>query len=670
MRQKILRFVSKEPTTFLPLLALTYTALALSGPGNSHAQNEAAQPPLSLSGPQGVFAGSETCTSCHEKAHAKWDQSRHSKMVQPATLESVKGDFSRGTVRLQDGDYELRVEDGKFFITESYFEDRRQEHQIDYTLGNRRIQHYLTTLDDGRIVLLPPSWDVLEGEWFHNLEIAAPDQKEGIIAVQLWNKNCFSCHVSEEVKRFDPVDLSYATEWRDFGTSCERCHGPGGEHASHYAGVDFEKGEPKFIVTFAKLDHERRSMVCAQCHSFRDVMAFGYTAGKDYFDHFLPYLEYGQGPSRDPTWYVDGKTRRFSTNALGLWQSECFNEGKLDCLTCHVDVHEPEIEKQEQLLPTNNALCTGCHEEIGANLTTHTFRAAESKGSSCVECHMPRSVTSIKATMRDHSISVPVPENTEEFDIPNACNLCHDDRSPKWAIETLNRWYPGSTARDKVIRRASTYSAAKKKDPEALTELLQMASSERDPINRANAVGYLGNYEDSRVFAAIASALEDSHPLVRSMAALKIGTVDSADLEKARELAIGALADDKHTVRMNAAISLLNLGVSRLEGEPAPEFERAKRDHAVRGDFHKDDAAQQLNLGRFHVLNRDPLSATRAFEQSYRLNPDQPGIKYFMAVTRLSQKRVADARKFLKDVDMKDPFKKPAQELLAKLPKN
>ncbi len=345
MRRKILRFVSKEPTTFLPLLALTYTALALSGPGNSHAQNEAAQPPLSLSGPQGVFAGSETCTSCHEKAHAKWDQSRHSKMVQPATLESVKGDFSRGTVRLQDGDYELRVKDGKFFITESYFEDRRQEHQIDYTLGNRRIQHYLTTLDDGRIVLLPPSWDVLEGEWFHNLEIAAPDQKEGIIAVQLWNKNCFSCHVSEEVKRFDPVDLSYATEWRDFGTSCERCHGPGGEHASHYAGVDFEKGEPKFIVTFAKLDHERRSMVCAQCHSFRDVMAFGYTAGKDYFDHFLPYLEDGQGPSRDPTWYVDGKTRRFSTNALGLWQSECFNEGKLDCLTCHVDVHEPEIEK-------------------------------------------------------------------------------------------------------------------------------------------------------------------------------------------------------------------------------------------------------------------------------------------------------------------------------------
>ena len=33
----------------------------------------------------------------------------------------------------------------------------------------------------------------------------------------------------------------------------------------------------------------------------------------------------------------------------------------------------------------------------------------------------------IKTTMRDHTISLPAPENTVAFDIPNACTECHAD---------------------------------------------------------------------------------------------------------------------------------------------------------------------------------------------------------------------------------------------------
>src|SRR5580692_11691634 len=50
-----------------------------------------------------------------------------------------------------------------------------QEHRVDYTLGSRRMQHYLTTLPDGKIVVLPPTWDVQRKQWFHNLDIADPD---------------------------------------------------------------------------------------------------------------------------------------------------------------------------------------------------------------------------------------------------------------------------------------------------------------------------------------------------------------------------------------------------------------------------------------------------------------------------------------------------------------
>ena len=63
-------------------------------------------------------------------------------------------------------------------------------------------------------------------------------------------------------------------------------------------------------------------MVCAQCHSLRDMTVPGFTAGADYFDHFTPVLEYGQkSDTSDPAYWADGRPRRFSNDAIGFWQS-------------------------------------------------------------------------------------------------------------------------------------------------------------------------------------------------------------------------------------------------------------------------------------------------------------------------------------------------------------
>ena len=563
----------------------------------------------------------------------------------------------------------MRVEDGKFYISEAFFSPKWREREVQYTLGNRRIQHYLTTLEDGRIVVLPPSWDVLREQWFHNLEIAAPDQQEGIIAVQVWNKNCFGCHVSEEVKNYDASARRYATKWLDFGTSCERCHGPGHEHVELYdkegASPADHYGDSRIVVP-TKLDNVRNSMVCAQCHSARDVMAVGFEPGDDYFDYFFPLLEYSREPSNDPTWYLDGKTRRFSTNALGIWQSECFLEGKVACTTCHMDPHEPDIEKNEQLRADNLALCVRCHESIGRDFEAHSFHSASQAG--CVDCHMPRSVVSIKATMRDHSISIPAPENTARFGIPNACNLCHEDRSPDWTLEKLGTWYPGSTARDKVVRRADTFSAARRREPGAVQKLLALVSDQNEgPIPRANGLGHLGSFDDPRVFPTLVGALSDEHPLVRAMAAQRIGQLEGVDRAKARAALVPAILDSKRTVRMNAVVSLLNLGVQALPGEAAVPFEEARQAHIERGRFHADDAAQQLNLGRFHVLAGDIERAADAFENSFELDAGQPGIKFFMAVSRLGQDKPGEALALLKQVEDEDPFAGPAADLRLRL---
>jgi hypothetical protein len=90
------------------------------------------QPPASSS-PE--FVGAQACASCHRQMYDTWQSGRHSKMLQPATASSVVGDFSKSSVTLT----------GKL-----------QEHRVEHTLGSRRIQHYLTTIDKGWIVLLPP----------------------------------------------------------------------------------------------------------------------------------------------------------------------------------------------------------------------------------------------------------------------------------------------------------------------------------------------------------------------------------------------------------------------------------------------------------------------------------------------------------------------------------
>ena len=157
-------------------------------------------PRYAAAGPS--YVGAAACAKCHAEIHSEWSHSRHSKMVQPATTASVQGDFSRGAVQLRGKPYGLKQRNGAFYITESYLTGKPQEHRVEYTLGNRRIQLYLTTLADGRVIVLPPSWDILRKQWFHDLDIDDPEEEPGV-QTQIWNKSCYSCHVSRQEKNFD-----------------------------------------------------------------------------------------------------------------------------------------------------------------------------------------------------------------------------------------------------------------------------------------------------------------------------------------------------------------------------------------------------------------------------------------------------------------------------------
>ena len=120
-----------------------------------------------------------TCAKCHASIHQQWLGARHSKMLQPATPATVLAPFSGRSIELRGTAFTLTHEGDRYFIRGPFPTAKEEVHRVEYTLGSRRVQHYLARLPDGRLVVLPPAWDVQKGEWFHNLDIVNPDDVAG-----------------------------------------------------------------------------------------------------------------------------------------------------------------------------------------------------------------------------------------------------------------------------------------------------------------------------------------------------------------------------------------------------------------------------------------------------------------------------------------------------------
>ena len=101
--------------------------------------------------------------------------------------------------------------------------------------GSRRIQHYLTTLPDGRIVVLPPTWDVERREWIPQPRHRQPRRGDAESRSRSGTATVSAATSRDKTKGYDAALARYDTRWTDFGTSCERCHGPGAAHAASYA---------------------------------------------------------------------------------------------------------------------------------------------------------------------------------------------------------------------------------------------------------------------------------------------------------------------------------------------------------------------------------------------------------------------------------------------------
>ena len=566
--------------------------------------------------------------------------------------------------------YLLQVRENQFYITEPDLSGKPLEHRVEYTLGERRFQHYLTTLADGRILVLPPTWDIARKNWTLGLDIGNPEEGSGD-PVQVWNKSCYSCHVSQGQKNFDLEKLRYQTTWQDLGINCESCHGPGGEHIGRATGVKAMDAATRAqikeaIVNPARLNAASSTTICAQCHSLRDIYADNFKAGANFYDYFTPVMEYRLPASPDSAYWADGRPRQLANETFGLWQSQCFLKGGATCTTCHARPHTSDVEHDARLRPGNNALCTGCHTKIASNISAHTHHAAKSTGSSCIECHMPATVVSLKTRMRDHSISMPSPENTIRHEIPNACNVCHRDKDAEWTLRRVNAWY-GEKTRQKLVGRADAFTQARQGDAAAIPELLKLLEDPSGgPLIRANAEGYLGSFSnDPSVYEAMLNAFADPEPLVRATAATTIRPSAAQREELATKL-VTLLRDPIRTVRMSAAIAMVSMGVRPFTGEDGEKYERAKELYHARAQLDSDDAQQQLAAGRFSFLSGDMAGAANAFRATLKLDPTIPA-QYYLGRSLAEGGDFASARQVLNSIPRNDRQYDAAQRLLAEI---
>jgi hypothetical protein len=365
--------------------------------------------------------------------------------------------------------------------------------QVVMITGSHHQQIYWYATGRNRLLgQLPAAYLIAEKRWIPRRSAVLHPPGEMLFSeTGHWNSTCIACHTTHGRPEFDtpfgsqPIDTQVVdTKVTEFGIACEACHGPSTGHAAanrsplqryakHLAGA----GDPTTVLP-TRLDPRRSSEVCGQCHG---VWEFYDGSGERQANSAgLPYrpgdeltktrflaqptrnlesptmqglLSVDPGFVRDSFW-PDGMVRVSGREYNGLIESPCFKDAHdpkrtLSCFSCHA-MHQPagdaralEEWANDQLAPgmDGNQACVQCHEDLGRDVTAHTKHKADSEGSSCYNCHMPFTSYGLLKTIRSHQISSPSVASTRDTGRPNACNLCHLDKTLAWTGDYLSTWY-------------------------------------------------------------------------------------------------------------------------------------------------------------------------------------------------------------------------------------
>jgi predicted CXXCH cytochrome family protein len=364
------------------------------------------------------YVGSAACKDCHADIYARWKNTRMANVVQdPHTRpQAIIPDLSRPDPLL------------------TFTKD-----DIALVYGSKWKQRYFKQVGDDYFVF-PAQWDVTHKLWRPYFVKNGSDWWAPLYPPDNMQRPtgplCDGCHsVNYDVATKKP------TEWN---VGCEKCHGPGSDHVEH-------QGRPN-IINPAKLDYVQANDTCIQCHSQGRPLAnpiqgkyydwpVGFHMGKELAD-FWKLEDHKLGESSF-THFPDGTAHKNRMQGNDFVQSLMYTRG-VTCFSCH----DPHGSKNDAMLTKPvTEVCLTCHGPNTQNgphaptIEVHTHHAPGSAGSQCVACHMPKIEQTIAdVNVRAHTFKFITPAQTDALQIPNACNLCHTDKTTAWTIDALKRW--------------------------------------------------------------------------------------------------------------------------------------------------------------------------------------------------------------------------------------
>ncbi|MBT4138196.1 MAG: ammonia-forming cytochrome c nitrite reductase subunit c552 [Candidatus Latescibacteria bacterium] len=562
------------------------------------------------------FTGVERCAECHTDSYAEWKHSLHSLAMAVPTDSTVVGDFNNASHTYGGVTSTMYQRDGKYYMKTPNANGQVQEFQIDYTIGVRQHQAYVTKFSDGRYQVLPLYHDGATNAWVDAQEGGVVAQHQVLKpndyyywtqAGRTWNFHCFDCHASRVQKHYDVDTDTYRSSVGNLSIDCEACHGPSAKHDETRG----QPGAPMHLLALRSLDKEPSVEVCIQCHAAKEILTEGYLPGENFYDYYQLIL-----PDDKRFFYPDGQPRVYIYPGALHLMSPCFVDDDLRCTTCH-DSHGSTRDVDLVADREGVGLCEKCHEDIAENPVAHGHHKPGSKGNQCVQCHMPyHYVTGENLT--DHRIVSPVPENTIVNGVPNSCNqtTCHADQSAQWASKWAKQWY--GTYQDREVARTTVVALAQKGDVRAVDGLVKMLK-DGSSVWRATAAGLLGGLDDGRVVPHLIQVMDDEHAMVRMKAAISLGRL--GDMRAIPKL-IAALSDSAKLVRIQAPFALMDLGYL---DQTSDRFKNALSEHrGVVATVQSDDPGYHESLGQVYEQQGQFDAAEREFRIVAKLDPSHP----------------------------------------------
>jgi predicted CXXCH cytochrome family protein len=448
----------------LVLVASTAAGQALWAARSAHEERSRdalrAGVPQPLDG-DGSYVSSDPCRACHPTEYASWHRSYHRTMTQPAIGASVRAPFAGETLLAPDGkSYRLRRSGDELWADISGVGARR----IAMMTGSHHMEAFwLPSARGNEEIEFPFTWLFDDQRWVGRRDVflVGPEYSKD---PSVWNRICVECHVTGGQPRVDARSGVPQSRVAELGIACEACHGPGARHVAANASpwrreTLHASGAPDpTIVNPARLPPARAAEVCGQCHGIGCPpdgwmqRGIGFRPGQPLGDtkQILRLASLKQSACRQQIaaddsfaasrYWRDGMVRVSGREYNGLVESRCFGGGALSCLSCH-SMHDSDPDWQLAADREGNAACTQCHRAIGEKLEAHTHHRAAGSGALCYNCHMPHTTYGLLRAMRSHTITVPRVQESLDTGRPNACNLCHLDRTLAWTAEALQRWF-------------------------------------------------------------------------------------------------------------------------------------------------------------------------------------------------------------------------------------